>query len=150
MFAAMLALAAILSVSMRSSSALSDSDRGTWLFEACKGAVRWMDAPTNRPDAENESFFMCASYIGGFLDAESLFTNCIAPDSATLGTFIRVYIQYMTAHPKLLDEHKAVGLQSAYLDAYPCKSLKGPSKSKRLRLSQEPENMAAWNSKLSE
>lgn len=125
----MLVPAVILAASLQSSPPLSDSDRGTWLFQSCKGAVRWLDAPdANRPDAENENFYKCTSYINGFLDAETAFTTCVAPDSATLGTFIRVYIQYMTTHPKLLDDHKAVGLQSAYLDAYPCRAFKGPGK----------------------
>ena len=121
----MLVLATVFALTVQAATPIVDTDKGTWLFQACKGAIRSMDAASaNQPNAEGENFYKCASYIGGFLDAESLFTTCFAPDNATLGTFIRVYVQYMTTHPKLLDDHRAFGLQAAYLDTYPCPTKK--------------------------
>ena len=123
----MLALATVLALSMQPAVTLSDTERGTWLFQSCQGAIRWLDAADDRRrDAEQLNFANCTSYVSGFLDAESLFTDCLAPESATIGTFIRVYAQYMTEHPKLLDEHKGIGLQASYRDAYPCPAGKKP------------------------
>ena len=105
-----------------------DFRQGTWLFSACKGAVRWMDAAEgSKPENDLSNFNNCSSYIYGFFDAEQLFNNCTIPEGVTMETFIRVYVLYMEQHPKLLDDNRYLGLQKALLNTYACKRLDIPS-----------------------
>jgi hypothetical protein len=93
--------------------------RGTGLFQSCKGAIRWMDAPeAAKPRADDENFDNCTAYIGGFIEGRAI-VGCEPPD-ATFGTLARVYVAYMEKNPKLLDNFRFVGLQLAITDSYPC------------------------------
>jgi hypothetical protein len=84
--------------------------RGEWLFQACKGAVRWLDSPASskvdHPDASN--FDNCTAYIGGFLESPSTGKACLSDDASSMGTILRVYVVYMEKNPKLLDQSQSV------------------------------------------
>jgi hypothetical protein len=63
----------------------------------------------------------CIGYIQGFVQAFELNgAMVICTEGASWGTMARVYVAYMDAHPKLMDEHKANDLAAALVDAYPC------------------------------
>jgi hypothetical protein len=98
------------------------SQRGTWLFQACQGAVRWLDAPmSNKPNGEDaENFDNCTAYIGGFLESPD--PHVCTSSESTMGTYLRVYVAYMQKNPKLLDTRRSLGLESALSEAYPCPS----------------------------
>ena len=99
---------------------MADSQRGTWLFQACQGAVRWMDAPiTNKPVDDVENFDNCTAYLGGYIEGADPGV-CPSPE-ATMGTFVRVYVAYMQKNPKMLDTWRTRGLEAAMRRAYPCR-----------------------------
>ena len=37
-----------------------------------------------------------------------------------MGTFARVYVNYMDQHPKLMDKLRGIGMMDAMKAAYPC------------------------------
>lgn len=102
----------------------NDEFRGTWLFQACKGSIRGMDAPlTHKPAEDNDNFEDCISYIGGYLDGVQMAGGCQAAP-ASMGTLARVYVAYMEKNPKMLDQFRGIGLRNALRDSYPCELVK--------------------------
>lgn len=102
--------------------ALSDQDKGSSLFKACKAEVRWMDSPGGNMDPSIPLGLRCGGYLEGFIDANALASpSLFCPDrDATMGTFARVYVNYMDQHPKLMDKHRGIGMVEAMRAAYPC------------------------------
>jgi hypothetical protein len=95
--------------------------KGSWLYSACQGGKRFLDAPRgHQSDDDFSDFDKCSSYIAGFVEAGA--PNACPPDEASLGTMLRLYVAYMDGHPKLLDEHRLIGLRQALREAYPCRS----------------------------
>jgi hypothetical protein len=54
----------------------------------------------------------------------------ICDDGASVGTLSRVYVAYMQANPKMMDEYESHGLFMAFAVAYPCKSVPAEKPSK--------------------
>lgn len=97
-----------------------EDPKGYWLFHACKGTIRWWDAPiSNKPNEEIENFDNCTSYINGFIEASLSLGDCLLPEGSN-GTIVRKYVAYMERNPKLLDEDRVVGLRAALRNRYPC------------------------------
>jgi len=106
---------------LQSSPNLSTEDKGSWLFHACQANIRTMDAADGGTDADVALTEKCIDYEEGVFDgALSVSPRSFCPGNATNGTMIRVYVNYMQEHPKLLDEAKSVGLIQAWIHAYPC------------------------------
>jgi len=94
--------------------------KGSYLFHACQADIALQDS---LPDADARIAMAtgCVNYIGGYIDgARSKKQFCL--DGATNGTIVRVYVAFMQANPKLLDEDREVGVNFALLYNYPCKS----------------------------
>jgi len=95
--------------------------KGSWLYSACKGAQRYLDAPTgHKPEEDSSNFDNCTSYIAGFIEGDNGIASC-PPDEASLGTMLRLYLAYMDKNPKLLDNYRVLGLRTALREAYPCR-----------------------------
>ncbi len=63
----------------------------------------------------------CVGYIQGFVQAIELFgPRAICTERASWGTMARIFVAYMDAHPKLMDQHKALDLREALIETYPC------------------------------
>ena len=93
---------------------------GTWLNQACKGAIRWQNAPANaKSGADKENFDTCFAYIEGFLDGV-MNTRGICTYNGSFEVIVRVYVDYMDRTPKALDEHSSTGLRAALSRTYPC------------------------------
>jgi hypothetical protein len=102
-------------------STLGEEDKGSWLFHVCQAAVRSMDAADGGTDADVPLTGRCLDYTEGVTDAVALLsTRSLCPGTASTGTMLRVYVNYMQKHPKLLDEPKQIGLLNAWIEAYPC------------------------------
>jgi hypothetical protein len=103
-------------------SAQSDPTLGASLYHNCKAAIQFMDGNTRTTDIEGA---VCSSYIEGFTDSGVLSgaaaTAYCFDDNTSNGVIIRLYVQYMEAHPKLMDRLKFVGLAQALHENYPCK-----------------------------
>jgi hypothetical protein len=96
--------------------------RGSMLYQQCKGAIRWLDAPDSaKPSADSENFDNCTAYIGGFLEGAAAEGTCGTVD-ATIGTIAHVYVAFMDKNPKLLDGYRFTGFHFAFREAYPCHS----------------------------
>jgi hypothetical protein len=93
---------------------------GKWLNQACKGAIRWQNAPADaKPGAEKENFDTCSAYIAGFLDGV-MDTRGICTYNGSFDLIVRAYVDYMDRTPKALDEHSSTGLRAALSRTYPC------------------------------
>ncbi|MBB5066394.1 Rap1a/Tai family immunity protein [Granulicella mallensis] len=100
---------------------IPENDRGSYLYRACQGAIRYNDAGSSGTTSDAMQSIRCVSYLSGFLDAMDLAgLKAICANGASMGTVARVYIAYMTAHPKLMDVEIPVGVSESLLDAYPC------------------------------
>jgi Rap1a immunity proteins len=122
--AAMLA-GIFLSIGMRSSFAQDVADeygKGSWLFHQCQAYVRLLDNPNSGNEADFHSGARCFDYLKGFVDgAMGNGQRPFCPGNATVETTVRIYVNYMQAHPKLLDDAKTTGILQAWREAYPCK-----------------------------
>lgn len=100
---------------------LDEHERGSYLFSACQAAIRFHDAGGSGTSGDAMESNRCISYLNGFIDgigATGLPVFCL--NGATNGTLVRVYVAYMTAHPKLMDGLIATGVTASLEDAYPC------------------------------
>ena len=105
---------------MQSADLVPPTQRGSDLYQSCKTGVKVMDSQTATTHDISEGM-VCSAYLMGFLDASGMFpNNSICADEATLGTVSRVYVAYMEANPKVMDQPKAVGVYEALAIAYPC------------------------------
>jgi hypothetical protein len=91
---------------------LKEYQKGSWLFHACQANIRNTDAANGGNPAEVGLVTECLNYFQGFVEGAVVSTPqfCPAISSTTTTPMIRVYLNYMQAHPKLLDEHRVVGL----------------------------------------
>lgn len=94
---------------------------GSDLYSVCQTVVRVADNP-DHPTSESEftKATQCLSYVEGFTDGLATSIKPICIGDATMGTMVRVYVQYMQAHPKLMDAPKGIGLNAALQSNYPC------------------------------
>jgi hypothetical protein len=108
---------------------LPDITKGDHLYHACRASVRNMNMDASDysqiPSAALQADTECVVYVSGFLDG---YTANMGPSSnlfcldktASVGVIVRLYVQYMAAHPKLLDVDKVIGLSDALQANYPC------------------------------
>ncbi len=115
-------LTALLAFSIIQSSApLDENQRGSYLFRACQGTIRFQDAGVTGTNNDAAKSQFCVAYIGGFLDGlEMANSHAICTRNATMGTIARVYVAYMEKNPKDLDVEMPVGMLNAIMGAYPC------------------------------
>jgi Rap1a immunity proteins len=100
---------------------LAEDDKGSWLFHVCQATVRSMDAADGGTDADVPLSGRCIDYEEGVLDGVvSENPHAFCAGMASNGTMIRVYVNYMRQHPKLLDEAKSIGLIRSWIESYPC------------------------------
>jgi hypothetical protein len=105
-------LAPLLALAMQ----ISDASKGSALYSECKAYISYIDK--TGPSSNDFEGALCIGYISGFSDSANGDHFCAS--EATMGTIVRVYIAYMDKNPKLFDAPKAVGLDSAMREAYPC------------------------------
>ena len=68
--------------------------------QACKGAIRWQNAPANaKSGAGKENFDTYFAYIEGFLDGV-MDTRGICIYNGSFAVIVRVYVDYMDRTPK--------------------------------------------------
>jgi Rap1a immunity proteins len=97
-------------------------DHGSQMFLDCKSGIKLIESVASGvrdKDMDIHGGERCANYFVGFTEAAS-FGNLLCFGNGTLGTMVRVYIAYMEAHPKIMDEPRAIGVQYALFDAYHC------------------------------
>ena len=96
----------------------AEMGKGAYLYHACIAAVRVQDA--SQPNEEDISMSAeCSSYVSGFIDASSLAPALCLPNT-TVATVVRLYVNYMAKHPKLMDKARGQGLFYSLSDAYSC------------------------------
>jgi hypothetical protein len=110
----------LLALTLKVPALIPETQRGTWLYQACQGAQRFLDNPYDAKTSADQgsNFDNCTAYLAGYLEGPTAET-CPTAES-TMGTYVRVYVLFMQKHPKLLDMWRSVGLQEAMRDAYPC------------------------------
>lgn len=113
-------LACTVSLLGQDSKNLPDYEKGSWLFHACKADVRNMDSSNGGEVADLDLANECLDYFGGFSEALLLKKSTLCTGNASIGTMVRVYVDYMEKHPKLLDEHRGIGLFISLTENYPC------------------------------
>ena len=99
---------------------LQDFEKGSWLFHVCQANIRGTDAPNGADAAEAALANECLDYFQGFTEGSEVSTAQFCATGSSTGTMVRVYVKYMETHPKLLDEHRVVGLLLALKENYPC------------------------------
>lgn len=112
----------LLAAALMQSPDLTPSQRGSDLYQSCKTGIALMDSPSGATATTDELLAgtKCQQYISGFLEGNMYGGSTICADTATLGTLMRVYVAYMDANPKVMDEPKSVGVYLALAIAYPC------------------------------
>lgn len=99
-----------------------DATLGSWLYGQCKNAVIMQGlavGETNR--AEVMQAGRCLGYIDGQLDLYSVdHPGRFCMGDARYGTIAKVYVAYVDAHPKVLDEHRALGFVQMLAAEYSC------------------------------
>jgi hypothetical protein len=104
---------------------LQDFQKGSWLFHACQAYIRNLDANQGRDAASVNSSRDCLDYFQGFTEGSKASSTAFCASDATMtDTMVRVYLNYMQAHPTNFDEHRAVGLMLALRESYPCREHK--------------------------
>jgi len=109
-------LAPLLALAMQ----VVDANRASTLYGNCRGAIRVQNDPDKATSADMERADICAAYLSGFVDATADRYFCVG--DATMGTLARVYVAYMDAHPKRMEDGRARTVYDAFQDAYPCKA----------------------------
>jgi hypothetical protein len=97
-------------------------DRGSQMFLDCKSGIKLIESSASGvrdKDIDLHGGERCVNYFVGFTEAAS-FGTLLCWGNGTIGTMMRVYIAYMEAHPKMMDEPRAMGVQFALFDAYHC------------------------------
>jgi len=102
---------------------LQDSEKGASLYTSCMEGVRMLDHPAAK-DLDLFGAGSCVAYVAAFRDALSITDkkNVCDDHSLSVGTVVRLYIAYMAAHPRLMDEYKSVGLYVVFRNEFPCKT----------------------------
>lgn len=118
----MIPYALFLALALQSgNSPINPPNRGNALYSDCQALTRMLDGQPSTV-VEVQSGSSCTDYIDGFTDGYEAAGPSLCVGGASLGTLARVYIAYMQKKPKLLDQHKSVGLLMALKDAYPCRN----------------------------
>lgn len=102
---------------------LEGSDKGASLYTSCMEGVRMLDHPTAK-DVDLVQAGSCVAYVAAFRDALSITDkkNVCDDHSLSVGTVVRLYIAYMAAHPRLMDNYKSVGIYVVFRYEFPCKT----------------------------
>ena len=113
-------LATLLAVAMtQATSASPKATLGRDLYHDCAVTVGEIDSPQRHGD-NNVPVLSCLEYVQGFRDALRMMNlGCFTPQSNTV-TLVRLYVNYMKEHPKLMDEEPGEGLLLVVADSYPC------------------------------
>ena len=98
---------------------IEDDSKGSWLHHSCQASIRAEDAGSNANPTDIEDANHCIDYLAGFIDGSSP-TTLFCPGNATVGTLIRIYVNFMQRHPKYRDEQRGIGLIAALHANYPC------------------------------
>jgi Rap1a immunity proteins len=107
------------------SAKLRDFQKGSWLFHACQAYIRNLDADQSGDVASMNLSRECLDYFQGFTEGSKASSTAFCASDATMtDTMIRVYLNYMQAHPTNLDEHRGMGLMLALRESYPCRKHK--------------------------
>ena len=112
----------------QSADTLSEISKGSALFRGCQAEIRLMKLPglkkARESDLLNGAF--CIGYLNGFT-ADLNRTNTICANHVAMGWLVVAYVAYMKKNPNLLVEDRAVGLDLALQDAYPCAAHPAPN-----------------------
>ncbi len=95
-------------------------ESGASLYEACRAALRIQVKPDQLSTSDLEGGLQCTSYIAGFVDASSSDPTLCLRIEAHLNVFVGIYVAYMEAHPKEMNESRAVGVYDTLKANYPC------------------------------
>lgn len=102
---------------------LSEQEKGSSLFQACKANIRVVDSNVEG-EADHYYAYRCVGYLQGFMDTIPLSSKQAWPrvciGGATIGTLARVYVKFIEDNPKYLDMHRGIGFIEAMRAAYPC------------------------------
>lgn len=98
------------------------ADNAIDLLRQCEGRE-----PAAAPDI---GVVACASYLSGFVDAQSMLVGirgglkapifCLPSQGVSNEELVRVYVKWSTDHPELLHESARVVVLIALRDAFPC------------------------------
>ena len=114
-------LAIVLALAMVQTADLHDADRGSRLYLDCKAGIRFSETGASATlSADSMAANSCVGYIQGFVQATELYGPKVCAKGASWGTMARVFVSYMDAHPMLMDQHRALDLSEALMQAYPC------------------------------
>lgn len=104
-----------------------DSDSGRTLLSECREAVTVLD--TQRFGSATSAFSagVCMGYVAGFDDLSAVYsyfeddprTFCV-PTEVSREQLIRVLVKYLQDNPARLHENRAILLNDAISDAFPC------------------------------
>jgi len=106
------------------------AQRGSDLFHSCQANLRALDSPSPVSNIDLGPAMACQAYISGFLDGFSMADDklvCV-DENATVGTISRIYVAFMEANPKLMDEPKISGFYQALAVNYTCPDILNPPK----------------------
>jgi hypothetical protein len=94
--------------------------KGLALYHACQTAIKVHEQPSTSASSDDHYFAgTCDLYFSGFVDA-ALMSHSICATGVSAGTMIKAYIAYISANPRFLDKHKAIGVAAALHNTYPC------------------------------
>jgi hypothetical protein len=103
---------------------------GDELVFQCKAYVRVTSNPNGEySDDDIAARSNCSGYVEGFIDglragmpspSHEWATSGFCLNGASIDTLIRVYLTFMGANPKYLDESEGKSLTLALRDSYPC------------------------------
>lgn len=113
-------LAPVLALAMMQAPAtVTEFNKGSHLYRQCRAALR-VDEGNARDDDQVEASY-CAAFMAGFTEGLTVAGDRkLCTVDATMGTIARVFVAYMDAHPKNMDEIRTVGLINALIEKYAC------------------------------
>lgn len=115
-------LALVFSALINQGQLANDVTKGLHLYRSCQAAVRMSNNPeTVQARAELASSTYCFGYLGGYIDAVNRLKPEVCLRNTSLNAVARVYVAFMDANPKLLDENRAFGVLLATKNAYTCR-----------------------------
>jgi hypothetical protein len=98
------------------------ADLGRGLYSDCRAALKTVEA--DKPTAADQlSSAKCQGYLEAFVDLRgSELTDFCPPDEASLGTVLRIYLNFMVKNPTYMDRPRREGVRAALKESYPCQS----------------------------
>jgi hypothetical protein len=101
--------------------ALSEQEKGSTLFENCKADLRIADSESKNSALDETGAYRCIGYAQGFADAYAMVSPArFCAEGASIGTIIRIYVNFMQQNPKYLDSYRGIGFLEAMKASYPC------------------------------